>query len=208
MQPAFDPSIVVHVITPDDDAELCDIQMRVFGFQGIERPFDATDPMLPRVFALRQFQLGRDARIPMIGRDGHDLGIPVWSPVPDCRHRAQVTRRRGYPRPRRGSARRWSSGRHRIEQETDPRRGAEDLPLQLDALLEFGGLGERADQHRSGERNTRGAKCTRRTRPFVLLVPLMFLSLIVAILPSAITIPFRQVMLCPGSCPAARVRFP
>jgi len=67
-----------------DGAETIEIEMGVFGFEGIESPFDKTDAAAESVFALEEFELAADAAIAMGRENASHVGVEIRSVIVDA----------------------------------------------------------------------------------------------------------------------------
>ena len=78
VQRAFGDAVAVRNVAPGDGAESHEIEMRVFQFQRIERPFDQANVALQRVLALKEFQAAADALVLVFGQHGGHVRVQEW----------------------------------------------------------------------------------------------------------------------------------
>ena len=63
-------AVIIGQVAAGDGAQTHEIEMSIFDFEGIERPFDESDAALQGVLALKKFQAAAHAAVAVIGEDG------------------------------------------------------------------------------------------------------------------------------------------
>jgi hypothetical protein len=77
MEGAGGNAIEIGDVTARDGAETVEVEVRVFGLEGIERPLDETNATAEGVFALKEFELTADAAIAMGRENGGHVGMEI-----------------------------------------------------------------------------------------------------------------------------------
>src|SRR5215470_2608255 len=85
-------TVDIQIVAANNHAQLNDIEVSVFRFQWIERPFDQTDSALARSVALGELELSADPGIPVIFRDRKHVRMPIGHAIADAGHRVEKTR--------------------------------------------------------------------------------------------------------------------
>ena len=81
MKRAGGDAIEIGDVAAADGAETVDVEVGVFGFEGIEGPLDETNAATEGVFALEEFYLAADAAVAMGGENGGHVGVEIGSLV-------------------------------------------------------------------------------------------------------------------------------
>ena len=77
-------AVVVAVISPQHDAELVDIEVRISGYQRIKSPEDEPDSFPERVLPLGQFDLIAEVLVSESGFDSEHVGMICRPPFTKC----------------------------------------------------------------------------------------------------------------------------
>jgi hypothetical protein len=83
MKGAGRSSIEIRNVMTGDGAETIDVEVGVFGFEGIESPFNEANVVAESVFALGKFELTADAAVTVRRKNGGHMGVEEDGVVAD-----------------------------------------------------------------------------------------------------------------------------